>query len=214
MTKEDYSHIYSKNADDICSKIREEAEYEIKDIIERARKEADRIISEARKEADKKKGVILEELGRDLEKMRDKIEASLNLEKKRIVLQEKSKFAEDVMTAVKKEGELFRSSRDYAAFLKKSALEGAGVVDDEKINVFYSFLDEKMFNDSFMNDIGTFCRDKLHRDISFTFQKMDFKDIGVIVQSIDGRRGYDNRFLVRLKRSYDDIYMRLLKEAF
>ena len=46
------------------------------------------------------------------------------------------------------------------------------------------------------------------------FKKSDFSEIGVIVQSQDGRLLFDNRFSARLKRAYDEIYMKLLKEAF
>ncbi|MDP2923179.1 MAG: hypothetical protein Q8O30_05595, partial [Candidatus Omnitrophota bacterium] len=87
------------------------------------------------------------------------------------------------------------------------------VIDEQKVDIFYSFLDEGIFSDVFIKDIQEACRKKFRKDISLTFQKNDFKDIGVLANSADKRLMYDNRFLLRLKRMYDDIYMQLLKEA-
>jgi vacuolar-type H+-ATPase subunit E/Vma4 len=54
----------------------------------------------------------------------------------------------------------------------------------------------------------------LKTECSLKFNKADFSDLGVIVNSIDGRIMYDNRFLARLERVKEEVYMELLKESF
>ena len=122
------------------------------------------------------------------------------MEKRRVCLEAKSLFIEDVIAAVKREAENFRGSKDYVKFLREAILEGIKIVDDRKVQVFYSHLDEKA-----ISQVG---------DLPVEFKRSDFGEIGVIVQSQDGRLLFDNRFSARLKRSYDEIYVKLLKEAF
>ncbi len=202
------------SADEICRKIREGSEYEVKDILERARREAEKILGEAKKEADKRQEVVLRDLEKERERTKERILSSLNLEKKRVVLQEKNRFAENVLQAVADEAANARNSGDYATFLKKAILEGAGVIDGDEIDVLFSFLDEKAMRDNFRKEAESLCRAKYDRSLSLTFHTKDFKDIGVIVQSRDGGMAYDNTFRSRLRRFYEDVHRELIKEAF
>ena len=201
MKKRDVSKINSENAGEICSKIREESSEEAVLLLGRAHKERDRILSEAVFEAEREVRIILAAADERIAQKREKIFSVINMEKKRVSLEGRSLFVGDVMAVVKKEAENFRAnSKDYAKFLREAILEGIGIVDDSKTQVFYSGLDEEAIS-----------REK---DLPVEFKKADFKEIGVIVQSADGRLLFDNRFSARLKRAYDEIYVKLLKEAF
>jgi vacuolar-type H+-ATPase subunit E/Vma4 len=206
--------INQENAQVICSKISEDADDEIKSILGAARKESEKILSQARKVVEDKNQVIFKDLDREIQKSREKILSSLNLEKKRLVLGEKDKFIQSVLAQVKKKAEDFRREGNYLEFLKNAIIEGVEVIEENNIEIYYSVLDERIFNDDFKDKIEKDCSQILKTECSLKFNKADFSDLGVIVNSIDGRIMYDNRFLARLERVKEEVYMDLLKESF
>jgi vacuolar-type H+-ATPase subunit E/Vma4 len=199
-SKKDVSKVTGENADKICARISEESSGEVEILLEKARKERERILSEAAMEAQSLTRAILSSAEKDITGKKERIFSNVTMEKRRVDLEARSLFIADVIAAVKKEAGDFRGSQGYAKFLREAILEGIKVVDDKKAQVFYSHLDE-----------GAISRVS---DLPVEFKKSDFDEIGVIVQSQDGRLLFDNRFSARLKRAYDEIYMKLLKEAF
>ena len=198
--KKDVSKINGENAGEICSRIREESSGEAEFLLGKAHKERERILSEASKEAQGRARAILSAAEKESAQMRERIFSTVTILKRRVDLEAKSLFIADVVAAVKREAENFRGSLDYVKFLREAVLEGIRIVDDKKAQVFYSHLDEGVISQ--------------FNDLPVEFKKSDSGEIGVIVQSQDGRLLFDNRFSARLKRAYDEIYMKLLKEAF
>lgn len=199
-SKKDISKINGENAGQICSRIREESSGEAQLLLGKAHKERERILSEASEDARARAQAIMSAAEKEIAQKRERIFSTVTIEKRRVDLEARSLFIEDVIAAVKREAEKFRTSHDYMKFLREAILEGIKVVDDKKALVFYSHLDD-----------GLISRLK---DLPVEFKKSDFAEIGVIVQSNDGRLLFDNRFSARLKRAYDEIYMKLIKEAF
>ncbi len=206
--------INQENAQVICSKISEDADDEIRFILEQARKESEKIIFRAREVVEDKNQVIFKELEREIQKSREKILSSLNLEKKRLILGEKDKFIQSVLANVIKDAQDFRKENGYPEFLENAVIEGIEVIEENNITIYYSYLDERLFNSDFTKKIEKACSQVLKTGCSLKFNKADFSDLGVIVNSIDGRIMYDNRFLARLERVKEKIYMELLKESF
>jgi len=213
MDNKSLGKINEENAQVICAKIAEEADDEIRSILEQGRKETGKIISQAEKVAEDKKQAILKDMAREIQKSREKILSSLNLEKKRLVFTEKDKFVQSVLAEVKKKSVGFRKDSAYPEFLKNAIVEGIKVIEEDKIEIYYSYLDEHLFNESFIKHIRSVCSEVLHKDCEVKFNKADFKDLGVIVNSTGGRMMYDNRFLSRMERAKEEIYMELLKES-
>lgn len=211
MNKKSYSEMNIDNADEICRKIKEEADYQIKTVLSDAQNTRKKILEDAKCEAENKRTNILKNLDMELEGIQKKVLSSLNLEKKRMHLDEKDKLVKSILERVKKMSEEFRDNPEYKNFLEKAIQEGAAVINHKDIDIFYSFQDERIIKGDFMHNITNVCRDKFKNDFSFQFKKSDFQDIGVIMQSRDARLIYDNRFLSRLKRMYDDVYISLLK---
>ncbi|MDD5155184.1 MAG: V-type ATP synthase subunit E family protein, partial [Candidatus Omnitrophica bacterium] len=168
----------------------------------------------AAQEAENKKEQMLKDFQKQLAHDKEMILSSLNLEKKKAFLEEKSKFVQQVMESLIKESQAFRKSKDYPGFLKKAIIEGVSVIDSQDMDIFYSSLDAAVVNEAFIKETTALASDRFKKNFVFKFHKSDFKDIGVIVGSCDGHLIYDNCFLSRLKRIQDDIYMNLLKEAF
>jgi vacuolar-type H+-ATPase subunit E/Vma4 len=206
--------INQENAEVICAKISQDADEEIKAILEQGRRESEKIINQARKVVEDKNQVIFRELEREIQKSREKILSSLNLEKKRLVLGEKDKFIQSVLTNVIKNAQDFRRENNYPEYLENAIIEGIEVIEESNIVIYYSSLDERFFNSDFTKKIEKSCSQVLKTSCSLKFNKADFNDLGVIVNSVDGRIMYDNRFLARLERAKEKIYMELLKDSF
>lgn len=203
-----------ENSKTICAKVREEADDEVMDILGKARKEKERILEEAQKEVFEKKNAMLKEADNEIERIKERVYSNLHLENSRAVLEEKNKFAEEVLKKVNDEAQNFRSNGEYPVFLKKAVIEGLGIIDDAEIDVLYSSKDSFIIDNVFIKDVEAKITAEFKKKISIEFKKSDFGDIGVVVQARSGRRIYDNRFQARLKRAHDEIYMSLLKEVF
>lgn len=210
--KEDYSEENIANAEEIRRKIHEGTDEETKEILTRAKTLAKNILNDARQQAEKNKKDALSELEKKINLIKERIFSALNLEKKRIIMGEKSKFIEEVFHELANQAASFRSQKDYPQFLEKIIVESLDVIDAVSLEVFYSPLDEKLVNDSFIKKAKDLCRDKMKQEITLKFTKGNFNDIGFIVQSLDGRLIYDARFTSRLNLTRDDIYMDLLRK--
>jgi len=197
MDKALYSKVRIEDAEEITRRIIKDATSQADSLLASAKKERSRILEEANQEAEAKKKEILKKGEVETEKMKQKIFSTLNLEKKKLFLEEKSRFIDDILEKVRVMAMEFRKDPGYKEFLEKAILEGIKVVGEKEVGVLYSALDEKTIKDIQIANVR--------------FKKSDFKDIGAIVQSNDSRLIFDNTFLARLKRMYEDIYMDLLK---
>lgn len=200
MDKALYSKVNIEDAEEITRRIIEDASSQADSLLAAANKEKARILEEANLEAESKKKEIFKKSDIETEKVKQKIFSTLNLEKKKLFLEEKSRFIESILEKVRGMATEFRKDQGYKEFLEKTILEGMKVVGEKETEVLYSALDEKIIKD--MKIPGA------------RFKKSDFKDIGVIVQSTDSRLIFDNTFSARFKRRYEDIYMDLLKGVF
>ena len=200
MDKSLYSKVKIEDAEEICKRIIENATSQADSLLASAKKERSRILCEANQEAESRKKEILKKSEVETEKMKQKIYSTLNLEKKKLFLEEKSKFIESILEKTRAMAMEFRKDPAYKEFLEKAILEGIKVVAEKEVEVLYSALDEKI-----IKDINV---------ANAKFKKSDFKDIGVIVQSNDSRLIFDNTFSARFKRMYEDIYMDLLRGVF
>jgi len=200
MDKNLYSKVKVEDAEEICRRITEDAASQADVMFMGAKKEKARILEEANLEAETKKKEILKRNELEIDKIRQKIFSTLNLEKKKLFLEEKGRFVETILEKVTETAMEFRKDPGYRAFLEKAIAEGIAVLGEAEVEVMYSGLDEKIIKDIQVK--GT------------QFKKSDFKDTGVIVQSKDSRLIYDNRFSARFKRLHDEISMELLRGNF
>jgi len=209
---EDYSKENIANAEEIRKKIHEETDYETKEILNRVKTAAANILNDARGQAEKNKADGLLILEKKINTIKERIFSALNLEKKRVIMGEKSKFIEKVFLELSNCAAAFRREQEYPQFLKRIILEATDVIDAKSLELFYSPLDEKIINVTFVNEAKKICQNKLNQEILLKFTKGNFNDIGFIAQSTDGRLIYDARFTSRINLIRDDIYMDLLRK--
>ncbi len=202
-----------KNAEMIMARIREESARESEELLARARQEAAKISDAGRAEAERRRSLALDELRREREKLRERAFSGVNLEKKRIVLEEKNNFIRQVLRRVEELAGKFREQPGYDDFLRRAAVEGARVVGEDALEVVYAAPDQKLFSTgNFVLQLESLSENALKKTVTFTFTKGDFTEPGVVVRSLDGRIQFDNRFSRRLGRLEGEIYARLLKD--
>ncbi|MCK9614404.1 MAG: V-type ATP synthase subunit E [Candidatus Omnitrophica bacterium] len=212
VKEENYLKENIENAGEIRKKIHEETEYETKEILARAKTLAKNLLNDTKLAAEKNKADGLLELEKKISTIKERIFSALNLEKKRIIIGEKSKFIEEVFLEVNIQAKAFRGQQEYIPFLKKIILEAIEIIATGNLEILYSPLDEKIINDSFIAEVKNLCQSRTNQEISLKFTKSDFNDIGFIIQSLDGRLIYDARFASRMKLAQDDVYMDLLRK--
>ncbi|MCU0651188.1 MAG: V-type ATP synthase subunit E family protein [Candidatus Omnitrophica bacterium] len=213
MNKQPVPNVNKDNADAICAKIILDAEGESRQLFKRAEFEARQILDAAKKDAQARKDILLRDVEKEIEKAKEKVLSTLNLEKKRLILEGKQRFVDNVLAEVKKKAAGLRNDPQYPEFLADAVIEGMRVLDVSEVIVYHAACDEHIFNEGFIKKVTQSCGKALNRQCAISFNKSDFNDIGVIINSQDGRIMYDNRFEARLERSYEDIYMELLKGA-
>jgi len=200
MDKALYSKVKIEDAEEIRRRIIEDATSQADAMLAIARQERSEILEAASLEAETRKQEILKKNEIEIEKIKQKIFSTLNLGKKKLFLEEKSRFIETILDKVREMAVEFRKDPGYEAFLEKAIKEGIEVVGEQEVEILYSGPDEKII--------------KGIKIEGAQFKKSESKDIGIIAQSKDARLIYDNTFTARFKRAYDEIYMELLKGAF
>jgi vacuolar-type H+-ATPase subunit E/Vma4 len=201
------------NADKICARIKEDSESMVLTILDNGNAQRKVILETGQREAGKLEAGIFKELDNELEKAKQKIFSLVSLEKKRLVLEEKNRFVEDVIKRVNNIADGFRRDARYGDFLLQGIVEGAGIINQAEIDVLYSFLDEAIITKAFEENAKKTCDDKFKKNFSIQFKKTEFfKDIGIIVQTRNGSILYDNRFSMRLKRKSEELSAALVKE--
>jgi len=202
-----------ENSEAICSRIRVEADEEVKSILHNARVQVRQSLDAAEKEAGEKKQSIRKTSGQELQKEKEKNASIFNLEKKRLILGEQDKFVQTVFAQVAEACRDFRKGRDgYTRFLEKAIIEGIKVLAVADPVISYAAEDEEIFNAGFLKNIENNCRQVVDKNCAVKARKGDFSDPGVVVNSSDGKLFFDNRLLTRLERSKEKVYMELLKE--
>jgi vacuolar-type H+-ATPase subunit E/Vma4 len=170
------------------------------------------LLNDARLTAEKSKAEGILDLEKKISAIKERIFSALNLEKKRVIMGEKSRFIDEVFLELNSQAKAFRGNPEYIPFLKETILEGVAVIAAKGLEILYSPLDEKIIDDTFIAEAKKLCQGKSTQEIQLKFTKSDFSDIGFIVQSMDGRLIYDARFISRFKLARDDVYMDLLRK--
>lgn len=203
-----------ENADIICDRIRREAQEEVSSILGRASQEAERIVREASENAKKKLQERKLALDAELEKERERSLSGINLERKRLSLEEKNTFVGQVLAEVAALAGRFREKEEYASFMEKAIAQGVSVVDEKSVTVEFSPQDQALTaHPGFRERVLSLARTSAGTPVSISWVRGDFADPGVIVASPDGRIRFDNRFSARLGRMRERIVTELLREA-
>ncbi|MFA5338063.1 MAG: V-type ATP synthase subunit E family protein, partial [Candidatus Omnitrophota bacterium] len=169
--KEIYLKENVENAGEIRKKIYEETEYETKEIVNRAKTLAKDLLNDARLTAEKSKAEGILDLEKKISAIKERIFSALNLEKKRVIMGEKSRFIDEVFLELNSQAKAFRGNPEYIPFLKETILEGVTVIAAKGLEILYSPLDEKIIDDTFIAEAKKLCQGKSTQEIQLKFTK-------------------------------------------
>jgi vacuolar-type H+-ATPase subunit E/Vma4 len=198
----------------ICEEIRKQTQQQQDTILQKARDEAEKTIFDAQNQAKKYEEEEKKKNDEEIQRLKERIYSTQTIEKKRITLINQGLFVQKIFDKVMEYSNIFRSSKEYKDFLKKSIKEGIEVIGTDKAEVLYSINDEKYFDKQFIEDVKIFCNPGSNKNFSLDFQKGDFQDIGIIVNSSDKRIIYDNRFSTKFERLKGNLQREIIKEVF
>jgi len=178
-------------------------------IIKKAQSDAEKIIERAKKEAEEFRNLTISKATERAEKERIRIFSSLPLEKQRSVRQAQ----ENVMNkAIQQALQKLNNSDgfDYKQSLKELTIQGALAVDEETVVCRIRTKDTPIFTETFVKDIIDTLRTKYQKSILVKISSDDkLQDNGVIIESLDGRKIYNNTYELRLKRKTDQIRLKI-----
>jgi len=178
-------------------------------IIKKAQSDAEKIIERAKKEAEEFRNLTISKATERAEKERIRIFSSLPLEKQRSVRQAQ----ENVMNkAIQQALQKLNNSDgfDYKQSLKELTIQGALAVDEETVVCRIRTKDTPIFTETFVKEIIDTLRTKYQKSILVKISSDDkLQDNGVIIESLDGRKIYNNTYELRLKRKTDQIRLKI-----
>ena len=202
-------------ADGLCVQIIRDAEKEAKEILAQAKAQVDQILSKNGAQIDQMRRQVLDAARIEAAALERKLLSMVNLETRRTILTAREKVLDQVMDGIKARAASVRSSSEYPQYLKQMIVQGALVLDCDRIDILAAACDKSIFVPSFLDEIKRLLKEKHSKDIVLGLDlSEDLKDIGVVLRSKDRKMEYDNTFGARLSRVYEDVRMGILKEIF
>ncbi len=159
-----------------------------------ARAKADEIRKHAQEEADAIRAQILEQAKVEAERVRSQAIATTQLKVRTMQLEQREKLLENVFETARQQLSAVQKSRDYektAVLLLREALTQLGA---KTARVRADKTTEKIFTSALL--------EKISKELGVGIQVGDALEqgMGVVVETEDGRRQYDNTLETRLKR--------------
>ena len=185
------------NIQALVNAIREEAREEASRILANAQTEAESIRSQAQAQATAKREAILEQARQEAEILREHATAAAHLEAQTLVLKRREQLLERVFADTRQRLASILQRPDYeqiARYLLREAVKGLGA---DEVVVQADEETRKVLSDAALT--------KLERELGVRLRtgKPLIQSTGVIVETSDGHRLYDNRLETRLARMRD-----------
>ena len=202
-------------ADGLCVQIMRDAQKEAGEILDKAKAQVYQILSENDIQIEDMRCHILDAAHIEAAALERKILSMVNLETRRSILAAREKVLDQVMDGIRARAADFRSSSEYPQYLKQMIVQGALVLDCDRIDVLAAACDKSILVPSFLDEIKRLLKEKYSKDIVLGLElSEDVKDIGVVLRSKNQKSQYDNTFNARFSRVYEDVRMGILKEIF
>ncbi len=205
----------SGSTDALCAQILKDAGIEADAIVAKAEAEAagiltlnDAVVAELRREA-------MNAVYAQATVVERRILATVDLGKRRILLEAREKVLELVMARIKVLAVEFRSSSQYPGYLQRMVVDGALALDPGEVVVTAAACDQGLLSRSFLEVVERELQAKRSQGTTLVLELDDKEtDIGVTVRSRDRRMECNNTFRARLARVYDEVRADVLKEVF
>lgn len=200
---------------DFCTRIEQDAEKEIADIIERAEYTSKGRITQILKDAEEQKEAILRKGAEEAKSARRLVLSDLNLELKKVGLRIKGEIIEEALSMLKQKIEQFRSSPDYPSFLVGLALEGIKAIAHNDVIITPGERERDFLTEDLIADIRKRASLILRNDVNISIDHNSLKNkSGLRLSTKDGRLFYDNTLESRIERMSDELRLIISRKIF
>lgn len=174
--------------------VKNEARAESEMILAEAQEKASLIIKEAHQKYDQENLILIEKAEKEAEKIKAEAQASAELEVQMVWLEKREQMLQEVFKAVKKRLSEIAQREDYGEILKNLIIQSIERIGGDD---FVVHADERSA-DLIRNDLIKSLQQETNSHIKLGDLLTD--KTGIILQTADGHREYDNTFENRLKQ--------------
>ncbi len=203
-----------ESVEQMCAKIKNEAETEAEGILCKAKSLSDQRIKLAKQQADNSCKKIIAKAQKQSEGIKNKISSFLEHEKHKIILFEQERLISKVYDSLETEIEKFIGSAKYLKFLKDSLIEGVLALGSAEIIVSIGEKDSVTTMEGVLEEVQKEFKKLGDRKISFNLDDLRHSDYGVKLSNKDRRIHIDNTLRQRLKSKESEIRNFLFKKLF
>jgi vacuolar-type H+-ATPase subunit E/Vma4 len=179
----------------VLSDAREDAEHAISE----AKAKAENIRQNAKETAEAERSKILEQANREADRVRSQAVAVAQLKARTMQLEQREKLLDSVFSAARQKLTAMQRDSDYEQVAERLLQEALTQLSASTVKVRADRTTQEIFTTSML--------EKLSKDLKVNIQleKPLERGTGVIVETVDGHRQYDNTLETRLKRMQDSL---------
>ena len=179
----------------VLSDVREDAERAISE----AQVKADDIRQNAKEKAEAERSKILEQANREADRVRSQAVAVAQLKARTMQLEQREKLLDSVFSAARQKLTAMQRDSDYEQVAERLLREALTQLSASTVKVRADRTTQELFTTSML--------EKLSKDLKVNIQLEEplERGTGVIVETVDGHRQYDNTLETRLKRMQDSL---------
>jgi len=179
----------------VISDAREDADQALNE----ARAKAEKIRQEARDEAEAERSRILEQARSESERVRSQAMAVAQLKARTMELEQREKLLENVFSEARQKLTVMQRDSDYEQVAERLLREALQQLNSAEARVQADKTTQKIFTTSML--------EKISKDLNVKIQLGDALEqgTGVVVETIDKHRQFDNTLETRLKRMQESL---------
>jgi V/A-type H+-transporting ATPase subunit E len=179
----------------VLSDVREDVERAVSE----ARAKAENIRQNAKERAEAERSRILEQANRETDRVRSQAVAVAQLKARTMQLEQREKLLNSVFSAARQKLTAMQRDSDYEQVAERLLREALTQLSASTVKVRADRTTQEIFTTSML--------EKLSKDLKVNIQleKPLEQGTGVIVETVDGHRQYDNTLETRLKRMQDSL---------
>jgi V/A-type H+-transporting ATPase subunit E len=188
-----------QNIQNLARAVLNEARAEAEQSLSDARARAEAIQQQAQARADAVRTSILAQARQRAEQIRNQAVASAQLEARRLQLERREALLNRVFEAAKGRLSAVQGWSDYAEIVQQFVREGAAQLQADAIRVHADQQAMKLLDDTLLG--------RLSHALGIDVQRGNVleRGIGVIVETVDGHRQFDNTLEARLRRMQEEL---------
>jgi len=188
-----------------------DAHAEAEQVLEAAQARADAIRERAQEQAQAEREEILERAKREAERVRSGCVASAQLDARKLGLERREKLLDQVFDAVRQRLPTIQQWTDYDQIVRELTREAVGRLGSDAVRIR---ADERALRA--LAD-GTLVELSEELGVQLRLEKLSDGRTGIVAETIDGHRRYDNTLQARLDRWQDalraPVYRLLMGES-